>query len=157
MIQGPTGVSIVLEEAIKANTAAVVRQNELLEAMLKGAKAPATAAASTGKTETAPETGKAATTAPKGGKGSKAPKAPSEDDIRTAFGAYMGVKDKEQREERKGHVAAMIAHFEVERVTAIPEDKRADALAYLKQLEAGETPDYAQGEEDENEDEGALL
>jgi hypothetical protein len=83
------------------------------------------------------------------GKGSKAAKAPSEDDIRTAFGAYMGVKDKDQRDERKAHVAKMIEHFGVERVTAIPEAQRAEALGYLKQLEAGETPDYAQGEEEE--------
>ena len=136
-----------IEKALADLTAAVEKNSSLLAAMMKNA--PATAGTKAAGATTA-------ATKPAGGKPAPKKKTPTEEDIRNAFGGYMsGAKDKAERAERKENVAAIIAHFGVERATDIPEESRAEALGYIKQFEEGETPDFmneGDGDGDDGDD-----
>ena len=81
----------------------------------------------------------------------KTPKKTTVEDIAAAFGAYLGTKDKAERETRKGHVKAIVDYFGAAKATEIPEDSFDEALGYLKQYENGETPGFDGGDgEDES-------
>lgn len=81
----------------------------------------------------------------------KAPKKTTVEDIAAAFGAYLGTKDKAERETRKANVKAIVDYFAVAKATEIPEDSFDEALGYLKQYENGETPGFDGGDgEDES-------
>ena len=139
-----------LEEALNKNTAAVERHNELLEKMLaKGGSAPAA------KTEEKAEKPAASTKA----KPAATKKKTTVDDVAAAFGKYLKTGDTEQREEAKANVKAIVDYFGAAKATAIPEESWDEALGYLAQYEAGETPEFDGGPdgEDGDEDEDEAL
>lgn len=141
-----------LEEALNKNTAALTRHNELLEQMLaKGGSAPAA------KTEKAEEKAEkpAASTKAKPAAAAKAKPAAKKitvDDVAAAFGKYLKTGDTEQREEAKANVKAIVDYFGATKATAIPEADWPEALRYLAQYEAGETPEFDGGEGGEDGD-----
>lgn len=132
-----------LEEALAANTAAIKEQTAFLKS-LQGKGGDAAAGA-----------GKAAAGKPAGGKPAGAKKV-TLDTIKERFGAFLGIEDKKKRAKRIEQVGAMMEHFGVERATLLEEEQWKEALGYLDQLEAGETPDYM-NEGDEGGDEGDAL
>jgi hypothetical protein len=134
-----------LEDRIEALTAAVERNSNILEAGLKRTQgaAPGKPAAVAGKpAATKPATRRAA--------------APTEEDIRTHFGGYLATKDKAEKEQRKSEVRAILDHFGAGLASEIAEENRAEAIGYIKQLVAGETPDFM-NEDAGEEDSGAGL
>lgn len=125
-----------LTKAVEANTAALTKI---------GAAAKPAAASGGGK----PAAAKPAASAK--------PKAPTIDDLRTKFGAYLSVKDADERETRKGHVQAINDYFGVAKVTELDAANYAEALAYLAQYEKGETPEFAGADEGGEDGEGESL
>lgn len=148
-----------LEEALNKNTAAVERHNELLEKMLaKGGSAPA--AKTEEKAEKPAASTKAKPAASTKAKPAATKKKTTVDDVAAAFGKYLKTGDTEQREEAKANVKAIVDYFGAAKATAIPEADWPEALRYLAQYEAGETPEFdggPDGDEDGGEDEDEAL
>ena len=148
-----------LEEALNKNTAALTRHNELLEQML--AKGGSASAAKTEKVEEKAEKPAASTKAKPTAstKAKPAAKKITVDDVAAAFGKYLKTGDTEQREEAKANVKAIVDYFGAAKATAIPEADWPEALRYLAQYEAGETPEFdgGEGDEDGGEDEEEAL
>ena len=139
-----SGAMEKLTAALEANTAAI---NKMIS--MSGGK-PATAAKTEAKEEAAP---KKAAGAKAGGK-----KKTTVDDIATAFGGYLGIKDKDEREVRKGNVKAIVDYFGVAKATELDPSNYDEALKYLQQYIDGEEPDFDGGGDGEGEeDEGALV
>lgn len=131
-----------LEDALNANTKAVLAHNALLEKMLAGGKAPAAGAskpadkpAST-PAKTPPKT---TTTKTKG--------EPTVADVTERVTAFMKVSDKDVRDERKAQVKTIIDHYGADRFTNIDPANFAEALGFLKAYEDGEEPDFGNGDE----------
>ena len=125
-----------LEEALAANTAAVLAHTAML-AKLGGAAAaakPAAAAAAKPAAATKP----AATAKPK---------APTIEDIRAKFGGYLSTKDADLKAVRMEQVAQINAHFGVAKASDLDASLFAEALGYLAEFEAGREPEFAQAEE----------
>lgn len=120
---------MALEDDVRALTEQIKRNNNILEAGLKrsGIAAPAAAVAAPAKANARP--GRRA-----------AP--PTEDKVREVVGAYLAVKDATEKAVRKENVKAMLSHFGVSLASEIPEENRAEALKYIEQFEAGETPNF---------------
>lgn len=134
-----------LEEAIRENTAALKEQTALLKSKLGGGAA---ASSTSGKPATdKPATDKPATTSKK----------VTLDTIKEKFGAFLGVEDKKVRAKRIEAVGAMMNHFGVAKASLLEAEQWPEALGYLKQLEAGETPDYANEGEDGDGDDESLV
>ena len=132
-----SGAMEKLTAALEANTAAI---NKMIS--MSGGK-PAAAAKTEAKEEAAP---KKAAGAKAGGK-----KKTSVDDVAAAFGAYLGIKDADERAERKANVKAIVDYFGAAKATEIDPDNFDEALRYLQQYIDGETPDFdgAGGDGDE--------
>lgn len=64
------------------------------------------------------------------------------DDIAEAFGGYLKGGDADSRAEAKDNVKAILNHFGVERASHIDPGDFAEAMKYLNQFKAGETPDF---------------
>ena len=135
-----------LTAAIEANTAV---QEKVLAALKGGAK-PAS-----GSAKAEPEA-KAEAKAKPAGKASGGKKKTSVEDIAKAFGEYLGIKDKDEREERKANVKAIVDYFGVAKATEIDPDNFDEALGYLQQYIDGETPDFDGGDEDGGDDEALV-
>lgn len=128
-----------LEDALKANTAAVLAHTAMLEKLSSGAKAgaaPAAAAAAAGGKPAAAAAGKPAAAKP------AAPKAPTLEKVTEAVTAFLKTGDKETRDTRKGQVGLIIEHFSAARFTEIDPASWAEALGYLKDFEEGRTPAF---------------
>lgn len=132
-----------LTAALEANTAAI---NAMVKA--SGGKPVTAAAADKPATGTKPAGNKAA--------GGNKKKATTVDDIAAKFGAYLGVKDADERTERKANVKAIVDYFGAAKATEIDPENFDEALGYLQQYIDGEEPDFAGGGEEE-EDGGALV
>jgi hypothetical protein len=117
-----------LTEAVKANTAAV-----------SGGAATGTKPAGT-----KPAAGAKKPAAKK----PAAKKGPTADTIAEAFGEYLKTGDKEERDTAKTHVKAIIAHFDVGRITELDESNYQEALDLLAQYKEGEDPFGEEEEED---------
>lgn len=116
-----------LEDDIRALTKQLERNNNILEAGLKrSGTAPATSAR--------PPAGKPAA--------GRKPAVPTEDKVREVVGAYLAAKDPSEKAVRKENVKAMLSHFGVGLASEIPEESRAEAIAFIEQFEAGETPNF---------------
>ena len=138
-----------LTAALEANTAI---QEKVLAALKGGAATGGTKASSAAKED------KPAADKPKasGGKaGGK--KKTTVDDIAAAFGGYLGIKDKDEREVRKANVKAIVDHFGVAKATELDPDNFDEALRYLQQYIDGETPDFDGGDGDEGGDDDEAL
>lgn len=138
-----------LTAALEANTAI---QEKVLAALKGGAATGGTKASSAAKED------KPAADKPKasGGKaGGK--KKTTVDDIAAAFGGYLGIKDKDEREVRKAIVKAIVDYFGVAKATELDPDNFGEALRYLQQYIDGETPDFDGGDGDEGGDDDEAL
>ena len=138
-----------LTAALEANTAI---QEKVLAALKGGAATGGTKASSAAKED------KPAADKPKasGGKaGGK--KKTTVDDIAAAFGGYLGIKDKDEREVRKANVKAIVDYFGVAKATELDPDNFDEALRYLQQYIDGETPDFDGGDGDEGGDDDEAL
>lgn len=133
-----------LTAALEANTAAI---NKMIE--MSGGKPAAGAKASTAAKEDKTES-KPAADKPKASGGAKGGgKKTTVDDIAAAFGGYLGIKDKDEREVRKANVKAIVDYFGVAKATELDADNYDEALRYLQQYIDGETPDFDGGDGDE--------
>ena len=148
-----------LTAALEANTAAI---NKMIE--MSGGKPAAGAKASTAakedKTESKPAKEDKTESKPAGAKaGAKAggKKKTTVDDIAAAFGGYLGIKDKDEREVRKANVKAIVDYFGVAKATELDADNYDEALRYLQQYIDGETPDFDGGDGDEGGDDDEAL
>lgn len=143
-----SGTIEALTAALEANTAI---QTKVLAALQKGGSAGAAASSDKGGVGNAAGGTKPASK-PAAGK----PKKKTVEDIAAAFSGYLGIKDKDEREVRKTNVKAIVDYFGAAKATEIPEESFEEALGYLQQYIDGETPEFAGGG-DEGEDEGALV
>lgn len=133
-----------LTAALEANTAAI---NKMIE--MSGGKPAAGAKASTAAKEDKTES-KPAADKPKASGGAKGGgKKTTVDDVAAAFGGYLGIKDKDEREVRKANVKAIVDYFGVAKATELDADNYDEALRYLQQYIDGETPDFDGGDGDE--------
>lgn len=139
-----------LISALEANTAAI---NKMIE--MSGGKAAAggAKAAESPKADPKPAGGKPAGNKAAGGGKKKT----TVDDIAAAFGGYLGIKDKDERETRKANVKAINEYFGVAKATDLDPDNFDEALGYLQQYIDGEEPDFSGGGEGEGEGEGDLV
>lgn len=135
-----SGAMEKLTTALEANTAAI---NKMIE--MSGGKASAGAKAAAAEKPTAEKPAAAKKAA--GGK-----KKTSVDDVAAAFGAYLGIKDADERAERKANVKAIVDYFGAAKATEIDPDNFDEALKYLQQYIDGETPDFDGGGEDGGDD-----
>lgn len=126
---------------------------EALNAHTKALNAFVAATKSGGSAGSKPAETKAETSKPASTKGKKAV---TKDQLTEAFGAYLSVKDKDEKKERAGHVQAISKHFEVERISLLEESDYAKALGFLEQFKQGEDP-FADGDGDEEGDEGDSI
>lgn len=136
-----------LEAAIEKLTAAVEANTAALKA--GGGKVSAGTAAD-----------KAIEAEAKRAAGNKKPAAAKKvtlDTIKERFGGYLGIEDKAERKARIGHVQTIVDHFGVSKASELEEENWAEALAFLKQYEDGETPDFGDGGDDDGDDDGALV
>jgi hypothetical protein len=124
-----------LTAALEANTAAIEKMIEM-----SGGKT----------TASKPAGGKATGSKPTGKPAGK--KKTTVDDIAEAFGAYLGVKDADERKERKANVKAIIDHYGVAKATEIDESDFDEALVFLQNYVDGEEPDFGEGGGGEDED-----
>lgn len=138
-----SGAMEKLTAALEANTAAI---NKMIS--MSGGKPAAGAKASEAKEEAAP---KKAAGAKAGGK-----KKTTVDDVAAAFGAYLGIKDADERAERKANVKAIVDYFGAAKATEIDPDNFDEALKYLQQYIDGETPDFDGGGDDGDGDEALV-
>ncbi len=138
-----------LTAALEANTAI---QTKVLAALSGKAAGGAAAGAAAGKPAAA------AAGKPAGKPAAGKPKKTTVEDIAAAFGGYLGIKDKDEREVRKGNVKAIVDYFGVAKATELDPTNYDEALAYLQQYIDGEEPDFDGGAGGEgDEDEGALV
>lgn len=73
------------------------------------------------------------------------------DTIKERFGGYLGIEDKAERKARIANVQAIVDHFGVAKASELEEENWAEALAFLKQYEEGEEPDFGDGSGDGDE------
>lgn len=139
-----SGAMEKLTAALEANTAI---QEKMLAALKGGAGAKAAAADK-------PAADKPAASKPKAASGKKKT---SVDDVAAAFGAYLGIKDADERAERKANVKAIVDYFGAAKATEIDPDNFDEALKYLQQYIDGETPDFDGGGDDGGDGEDALV
>lgn len=142
-----------LESALAANTTALERHADALEALIKAGGAV------TGK-----GTGKPKPTGKKGGKKTK----PWADETAylEAFGGYLkGAETKPERKRIRDTVAPILDHFGCEKISEIGEEDREEAYGYLVlliagwedgELEGAEAVDLELGNEGEGDESGIL-
>ena len=140
-----SGAMEKLTAALEANTAI---QEKMLAALKGGGGAKAAAADKPAADKPAADKPAAAKPKAAGGK-----KKTGVDDVAAAFGAYLGIKDADERAERKANVKAIVDYFGAAKATEIDPDNFDEALKYLQQYIDGETPEFdGGGEEDGGDD-----
>lgn len=135
-------------EALEANT-------DAMRALMKdsaGSK-PASKPASSTKAADKPASKPAAKPAPKT---TKSKGETTVEDVTEKVTTYLKTGSKAEREERKGHVKAILDHYEADRFTNIDPENFDEALGFLAQFEEGEDPFGGDGAEEEDED-GAMV
>jgi hypothetical protein len=145
----------MLEQALVDLTKTVARNNELLEAVLKGASAKKDAAAEKpAKEATKPEPNKEPEVS-KGGKGKgknkdadAATKAPTVEDLHEVFSEFLGIDDIDERTKRKTFVKAILNEVGAEKATLIGEEHRAKAIQWVKDKLAGKEVKFDGGEDE---------
>lgn len=131
-----------LEALLTKLTASLDRNSEALEALntKAGGTKPAADKPAAGK----PAAGKPAAGKPAAG---RKPKAVTAEDVAEAVGAYLADADDDaDRKERKAKVRAVLDYFGAERVSAMDAAHFEEAMTYMKQLQAGETPSFDGGD-----------
>lgn len=136
-----------LEEKLAELTKAVEKNTEVQLKILEsfksgGAQAPSNKGTTAGK---GANTGKGTTTKKDH---------PTETAMRDAFGGWMAERgiDAAEKDNRRNLSKKVAEHFGGDRITAIPEEKRQDALDVLEDLKNGKYPDFIEAPSDEEED-----
>jgi hypothetical protein len=138
-----------LEEALKANTAALVAMTAVLA---KGGTAAATTGGKASDAAIAAAAGKAAATG-----GGKKPKPLTIEAVQNAFGEYLGTEDKALRKERIAEIKTIYAHFGgVAKAGELEEEHWKPALEALEAYKRGETPELG-GDDDDGDGETSLV
>ena len=132
-----------LEEALNANTKAVLAHTAVLEKMLGGTK-PAAA----GTKPAAAAATKPAASAPAKTTTTKKKAETTAEDVAAKVTAFLKVGDKALRDERKEQVKTIIDHYGADRFTNIDPASFDEALGFLAAYEAGEVPDFGDGDTD---------
>lgn len=133
-----------LEEALNANTKAVLAHTAVLEKMLGGAK-PAAAGTKPAAAAAAAAT-KPAASAPAKTTTTKKKAETTAEDVAAKVTAFLKVGDKALRDERKEQVKTIIDHYGADRFTNIDPASFDEALGFLAAYEAGEVPDFGDGD-----------
>lgn len=116
-----------LTSAVAENTAV---QEKVLAALTSGAK-PAAA----GGTKAADKPATKPAGKPAAGKSTSKPKTPTEDDLKKLFGPYLtGATDKAEKSRLNDTIRPILDEFGAAKITEIPEEHRAKAMEYGKQL-----------------------
>lgn len=134
-----------LEEALNANTKAILAHNALLEKMMAGSKgaAPATKSAEAPAAKAAP---KAAPAAPASKPATKKKAETTAEHVTERVKAFLKGGDEDERAVRKANVKAIIDYYGVDRFTAIDPASFDEALAFLDRFAEGEDPFAEEGE-----------
>lgn len=153
---------MAIEDLLTGLTTALNRNSDLLEKVLTAGKAgspgqPTGEKANPPRAAEQPSDAKAATKAPAAPKGASKTKAPTEADIRSAFGSYLSVEARDEREARKANVKAILDHFGVNKATELPEENRAEAIGYINAFANGETPNFMADDGEGEDGEDALV
>ena len=133
-------------DALEANTKALREHTEFLRKGV-GKRTPAKADVSDAdaKAATKKTTAKKTTAKPK-------PKAMTAAQFKAKFADYLGTADdNDQLGEFKDHLRAIADYFGVDKVTSLKSENYDEALGYLAQYEAGETPEFDAVEEDDED------
>ncbi|MEL4071685.1 hypothetical protein WKW50_16190 [Ochrobactrum sp. GPK 3] len=136
-----------IEEAILSLKESVDRNNELLEFMTAAARAgldKAKGEATKGASEEKPSRSTKGDTKAAAPKKTKAPTAKA---LADATKEFVEVDEDDEYEARKAVVKRILAKFDCERMSDIPEEHRQEALDKLELYKAGEDP--FEGEEEE--------
>lgn len=151
-----------LEEQMAKLTAAVEKQNSLLEKMIAGASSkPASAPAATkpaDKPATKPAENKPAATKPAAATTKKKAETTAEH-VAERVKDYLKGGDEDERAARKAHVKAIIDYYGADRFTTIDPASFDEALGFLDRFAAGEDPfaeDGDAGEEGQDDDDGVV-
>lgn len=143
-----------LEDQLAKLTAAVEKQNSLMEKMFAGQK-PAATTGGAGKPADKPADKPAASGKPAGKAADKKPKEITDQDLVDAATNFLKVADPDEKANRKAQMGRIIAHFGAARFSTIEPEHRADAMKFLKGFEAGEEQDFDQTGDPEDEGEDA--
>tara|TARA_Y100000593_G_scaffold83521_2_gene157528 strand:- start:31203 stop:31637 length:435 start_codon:yes stop_codon:yes gene_type:complete len=133
-------------EALEANTDAMTK---LMESGAKSSGGSTKASTSSTKSTGGTKASSSKTTKSKG--------ATTAEDVADTVGKYLKTGSKAERDERKGHVKAIIDHYDVDRFTNIDPESFDEALGYLKAFENGEDPFDGGGQEEEEDEDGAMV
>ena len=146
----------MLEQAIKDLTEAVKAQTALLaEGLNRQADKPAAPKTEAPKAEAAD----APATKPAGTRKSRTPKPLSADDVKAAFVTYRD-KGPGDKDTRMANIRSVNEHFGVKKISDTSPDNFAEAVGYIKELEAGKKPSFMSEDsaaEEAEEDEGEAL
>ena len=144
-------MSGAMEKLTAAHDANTAIQEKMLAALKGGGGAKAAAADKPAADKPAADKPAAAKPKAAGGK-----KKTGVDDVAAAFGAYLGIKDADERAERKANVKAIVDYFGAAKATEIDPDNFDEALKYLQQYIDGETPEFDGGGEEEGGDDALV-
>lgn len=134
-------------EALEANT-------EAMHALMKdsaGSKSSGTKSTSSTKAADKPASKPAASSKTTKKKGET-----TVEDVTEKVTTYLKTGSKAEREERKGHVKAILDHYDAERFTGIDPENFDEALGYLEAFENGDDPFGGDGAE-EGDDDDAMV
>jgi len=127
--------------ALEANTAAILRHNEILEGLKAGKQSAVQAPKSDEKA--APEKDEEAPKRTRAAKADKVPKekAPSVAEMKDAATKYLDVADEDEYNERRAVVRAITDHFKAAKFTEIETGDRLMASKLLEMAASGENFD----------------
>ncbi len=140
-----------LEEALKANTAALERHTAMIEKMLSGAKAAAPAAKPEPAKAEAPKpaAGKATTTKRKGEITVEA--------FAEKLKTFLKTGDEDARVERRSFMSRLIAHYGVDKMTALDPTKFEEALDMIAKFENGDDPTAEEAGDEDGDGDDAMV
>lgn len=136
-------------EALEANT-------EAMHSLMKdsaGSKSTSTS----NKSADTKSTGTKSTGTKSSSKTTKSKGATTVEDVTEKVTAYLKTGSKAEREERKEHVKAIIDHYEVDRFSNIDPENFDEALGFLAQFEEGEDPFGGDGQDEDEDEDGAMV
>lgn len=127
-----------LEEAIKANTAAV---EKLTAQLAKGGGSASTGSKPTGKA---------------GGKSTSGAKGVTVDQVAEAFGGYLNSGSAAAKKKAKLVVKGIVENFDAERITKIDPEQFKEAMELLAKYKDGEDPLELFESDDDDDDDGMV-
>lgn len=140
---------VAATKALNENTKALNENTTRLDKMLGGATVKTTTG---GKTT---ESGKTSTSGKSTGGGKKTV---TKEDLAARATAFLTEGTAAAREEHKAQMAKMIAHYEVQKITAIDPSLYAEAIGFIDTFDEGGTPEpFAEDDEGGGEDDDSMV